>query len=161
VSDFEEMAATTRFGMGWVVSTDGMAGGSSTAGFRVVAEGANGSLGSLLIEGEVVPGFPFPWAGAMFVPGTAPGQAVNLSGKKRISFWAKGDGGTYRVMLSARSYWPVPVARIFVTSREWKQYTFEISDFDGMDGHDLTGVTFAAGPRLAKFAFQIDDVRFE
>jgi imidazolonepropionase-like amidohydrolase len=161
VSNFDDMATTTRFGMGWVVSTDGMAGGNSAARFRVVEEGANGSQGSLLIEGEVVPGFPFPWAGAMFVPGTAPGQAVNLSSKKRISFWAKGDGGTYRVMLSARSYWPVPVARFFVTSREWTHYAFEISDFDGMDGHDLTGVTFAAGPRLAKFAFQIDDVRFE
>ena len=161
VSNFEDMAPTTRFGMGWVVSTDGMAGGTSTAQFRVVAEGANGSLGSLLVEGEVVPGYPFPWAGAMFVPGGAPMQAVNLSGKKRISFWAKGDGGTYRVMLSARSYWPVPVARFFAASREWKHYAFEISDFDGMDGHDLTGVTFAAGPGPAKFAFQIDDVRFE
>jgi hypothetical protein len=64
-------------------------------------------------------------------------------------------------MLSARSYWPVPVARFFVASREWKHYAFEISDFDGMDGRDLTGVTFAAGPRPAKFALQIDDVRFE
>jgi imidazolonepropionase-like amidohydrolase len=161
VSNFEDMAPTTHFGMGWVVSTDGMAGGNSTAQYRVVAEGASGSLGSLLIEGEVVPGYPFPWAGAMFAPGGAPGQAVNLSSKKRISFWAKGDGRTYRVMLSARSYWPVPVARFFVASREWKHYAFEISDFDGMDGHDLTGVTFAAGPVPANFAFQIDDVRFE
>jgi hypothetical protein len=161
VSNFEDMAPTTRFGMGWVVSIDGLAGGNSTARFRVVAEGANGSLGSLLIEGEVVPGFPFPWAGAMFVPGAVPGQAVNLSNEKRISFWAKGDGGTYRVMLSARSYWPVPVARFFVGSREWKHYTFEISDFDGMDGHDLTGVTFAAGLRPAKFALRIDEVRFK
>jgi hypothetical protein len=97
----------------------------------------------------------------MFVPGSAPGQAVNLSSKKRISFWAKGDGATYRIMLSARSYWPVPVARLFVASREWRRYTFEISDFDGMDGHDLTGVTFAAGPQPAKFELQIDEVRFE
>jgi imidazolonepropionase-like amidohydrolase len=161
ISNFEDMAPTTRFGMGWVVSTDGIVGGKSTAKFRVVAEGANGRLGSLLIEGEVVPGYPFPWAGAMFVPGGALMQAVNLSTKKRISFWAKGDGGTYRIMLSARSYWPVPVARFFAASREWKHYAFEILDFDGMDGHDLTGVTFAAGPRPAKFAFQIDDVRFE
>jgi imidazolonepropionase-like amidohydrolase len=161
VSDFEDMALATRFGMGWIVSTDSIAGGNSNAAFRVVAEGANRSLGSLLIEGEVLPGYPVPWSGAMFVPGAAPMQPVNLASKKRISFWAKGDPGTYRIMLLAKSYWPLPVSRFFATDHEWRRYTFNISDFDGMDGHDLSGIIFAAGPNHGKFRFQIDDLEFE
>jgi len=161
VSDFEDMTPTTRFGMGWVVSTDSVVGGNSHSAFRVVAEGANRSAGSLLIEGEILPGYAFPWAGAMFVPGASRMQPVNLSSRKRIVFWAKGDPATHRIMLYAKSYWPVPVSRFFVTDREWRRYAFKISDFDGMDGHDLIGITFAAGLKNGKFAFHIDDVAFE
>lgn len=160
VSDFDDMAPTTRFGMGWVISTDSVVGGTSHASFSVVAEGANASRGSFLIEGAVLPGYAFPWSGAMFVPGATPMQPVNLSSKKRIVFWAKGDPAAYRIMLYAKSYWPVPVARFFFTDRKWQRYTFNISDFDGMDGHDLAGITFAAGHH-GRFAFQIDEVAFE
>jgi hypothetical protein len=142
-----DMEPTARFGMGWVVSLTASLEESRMQHFAWLP--------------KEPPGFPFPWSGAMFVPGTAPMQPVNLSNKKRIVFWARGNPATYRIMLSAKSYWPVPVSRFFVTAHEWRRYTFDISDFDGMDDHDLTGVTFAAGPHHGTFAFQIDDIAFE
>ena len=39
-------------------------------------------------------------------------------------------------------------------------YAFQLADFDGMDGHDLLGVLFVAGPEHGKFEFQIDTVEF-
>ncbi|HWG19784.1 MAG TPA: hypothetical protein VG225_04575 [Terracidiphilus sp.] len=50
------------------------------------------------MTGEVIPGGPFVFAGALYSPGTAPMQPVNLSSKKAIRFWAKGDGATYTVL---------------------------------------------------------------
>jgi imidazolonepropionase-like amidohydrolase len=161
VSDFEEEKPTAKFGFGWIVSTDKFTGGKSTAEFKVVPEGAHGSKGSLLITGEITNDFAYPWAGAMFFPGAAPMQPANLSSKKQITFWAKGDGQTYRIMLFAQSSGSIPPAKSFVAGPEWKEYSFPLSQFSGMDGHDLMGLLFAGGPATGKFAFQIDDVRLQ
>ena len=160
VSDFEEEKPSTKFGSGWSVSTDAVAGGKSTAEFKVVPGGANDSRGSLLITGEIRPDFPFAWAGAMFSPGAAAMTPTNLSSKKEISFWAKGDSKTYRIMLFAASHGFQPAFRTFMAGPEWKQFTFQISEFDRMDGSDLMGILFAGGPGPGSFVFQIDDVRF-
>jgi imidazolonepropionase-like amidohydrolase len=161
VSDFEEGKPSAKFGFGWIVSTDKFTGGKSTAEFKVVPEGAHGSKGSLLITGEITNDFAYPWAGAMFFPGAAPMQPANLSSKKRITFWAKGDGQTYRIMLFAQSGGSIPPSKSFVAGPEWKEYSFPLSQFSGMDGHDLMGLLFAGGPATGKFAVQIDDVRLQ
>jgi imidazolonepropionase-like amidohydrolase len=160
VSDFEEKP-TAKFGFGWTVSTDSVMGGKSTAEYKVVPDGAHGSKGSLLITGEITQDFAYPWAGAMFFPGAAPMQPVNLASKKEITFWAKGDGKTYRIMLFAKSGGMIPPTQSFIAGPEWKEYRFSLSQFNGMDGHDLMGLLFAGGPASGKFAFQIDDVRFQ
>ena len=96
----------------------------------------------------------------MFSPGAAEMTPANLSSKKEISFWAKGDGKTYRIMFFATSHGFQPATRSFITGPEWKQFTFQISEFDGMDGSDLMGIFFGGGPGPGRFVFQIDDVRF-
>jgi imidazolonepropionase-like amidohydrolase len=161
VSDFKEEKPTAKFGFGWAVSTDSVAGGKSTAEYKVVPEGAHGSKGSLLITGEITQDFAYPWAGAMFFPGAAPMQPANLASKKEITFWAKRDGKTYRIMLFAKSGGAIPPTQNFVAGPEWKEYRFSLSQFNGMDGHDLMGLLFAGGTAPGKFAFQIDDVRFQ
>lgn len=161
VSDFDEGTLTANFGSGWVKSSDSMMGGKSVAGFKVVEGGALNSKGSLEIDGEILPGYPFPWAGAMFMPGAQPFAPANLSAKKSISFWAKGDGKTYRVMMFAAGIGSIPAWQSFVAGPEWKHYSFPLASFRGMDGHDLEGVLFSGGPDPGKFSFQIDDVRFE
>ncbi|MBI5463973.1 MAG: CIA30 family protein, partial [Ignavibacteriales bacterium] len=152
---------SAKFGSGWSVSTDALRGGRSTAEFKVVPGGANKSEGSLIITGEIRPDFPFAWAGAMFSPGAFAMAPANLSSKKDISFWAKGDGKTYRIMLFATSHGFQPAIKTFIAGPEWKQFTFQISEFDGMDGSGLMGVLFAGGSAPGNFVFQIDDVRFK
>ncbi|HJQ68872.1 MAG TPA: CIA30 family protein [Blastocatellia bacterium] len=160
VSDFEEEKPTAKFGSGWAVSTDSFAGGKSVAEMKIVEGGANGSRGSLLVTGETVPAFQFPWAGAAFSPGDKPMSPANLSSKKEISFWAKGDGKTYRVMIMTKGGGFMPVSRNFVAGPEWKQYKMRLAQFGGMEGYDITNIMFAGGPAPGKFTFQIDDVRF-
>jgi hypothetical protein len=154
VSDFEEENPSARFGSGWSVE---LTGGKSTAEFKVVPGGANDSRGSLLITGEIRP----ECAGAMFSPGAAKMTPADLSSKKEISFWAKGDGKTYRIRLYAGQVFDYRMrSKTFMAGPEWKQFTFQFSEFDGMDGSDLMGILFAGGSEAGSFAFQIDDVRF-
>ena len=160
VSDFDAGTATVKFGAGWFDSTDQMLGGKSTDQFKVVDGGANGSKGSLAITGEIVGGTTFPWAGAMFMPGAKPFAPANLSAKNAISFWAKGDGKPYRVMLFSASGGPVPAMQEFEAGSDWKQYAFPLSSFH-TDGRDLQGVLFSGGPAPGPFSFQIDEVQFK
>ncbi|HEV2178309.1 MAG TPA: CIA30 family protein [Terriglobia bacterium] len=161
VSDFDEGTPTAKFGSGWTVSTDSVMGGKSTAEMKVVDGGTEGSKGSLAVTGQVFAGAPYPWAGAMFYPGAQQFAPVNLSSKKEISFWAKGDGKTDRVMIFTKSLGYVPATQTFVAGSEWKQYSFPLTAFQGTDGHDLEAVLFSASTDPGTFAFQIDDVRFK
>ena len=161
VSDFDEGKPSTTFGAGWHVSTDQLRGGKSMASFRVVDGGAENTKGSLQVEGEVAGDLPYAWAGAIFYPGSRPMEPADLSAKKKIRFWAKGDGRTYSVMLFASSRGFAPAIQTFVAEPDWKEFTFAIKSFEELDGHDLMGFFIGAGLPSGKFSFQLDTVRFE
>jgi imidazolonepropionase-like amidohydrolase len=161
VSDFEGEKMEAKFGAGWEASVDGIMGGKSTAKIELASGGAHDSKGALKIAGEILPGFAYPFAGAMFSPGAAQMTPVNLSSKQAVSFWAKGDGKTYRLIVYAKHLGFQPAIQTFAAGPEWKQYRFALSSFSGMDGSDLMALIFCGGPQLGKFEFLIDDVRFE
>lgn len=159
VSDFDAGTMATTFGAGWSVSTDAMAGGKSTGELAVVDGGASGSAKSMEIRGTTSDAVPYAWAGAMFTPGAQMMTPVNLSTKKEIAFWAKGDGKTYRVMVFAESKGYQPLMQSFVAGAEWKEHVFPLSAFGGTDGRDLMALILAGGPAPGPFAFRVDDVR--
>ncbi len=160
ISDFEAEAISANFGAGWSVSTDTMMGGKSTAEFHRVTGGAQGSTGAMMITGNIVAGIPSSWAGAFFSPGLAMMTPANLSAKKTVSFWAKGDGKTYYIMIFAQSLGYMPAIQTFAVGSEWKQYTFPFEQFN-TDAHDLTGLFLGGGLTPGDFTFYIDDIRFE
>ena len=162
VSDFEtgDGKIESRYGAGWMVSTDAMAGGKSVATLTIAGDGADGSNHSLEIAGTIAGGLPYAWAGAMFSPGAQPMQPVNLSARHELTFWAKGDGKTYRVLIFSESKGMTPIARSFETTTGWKEYTMPLASFAGVDGKGLMAVIFTGGPDAGSFRFQIDNVRF-
>ena len=159
VSDFESATPTAAFGSGWLSSLDQMAGGHSTGEFKIADGGANGSAKSLEINGTIDGSLPYAWSGTMFSPGERPMAATNLSSKKELVFWAKGDGKTYRVMAFSESKGYMPLIVTFVAGSEWKEIVIPIASFGGIDGHDLMGIAWVGGPQPGPFAFRIDDVR--
>ncbi len=160
ISDFEDGTASAAFGLGWNPSVGRLLGGHKPeAQIAVVDGGAEGSKKALEITGEITPGV-FGWAGAMFFPGRAPMAPANLSGKGAISFWTKGDGKTYQVMLWAKSKGAMPLMKGFTAGPEWTRVTLPFSDF-GADGHNLKAIMFAALATPERFRFLIDDVRLE
>lgn len=162
ISDFEqEGAPQSRFGAGWIVSTDQMAGGKSVAKLEVVSGGADGSKSALRVTGEVKPGFAYPWSGAMFSPGPTPMAPVNLSARKAIQFWAKGDGQTYQLMIFSQRLGYRPATQSFVAGPEWKQFTLTFASFGDLDGSDIMAIVWCAGPKTGMFAFELDNVRMQ
>jgi len=78
------------------------------------AGGPEGSKNALRVTGEVTQGFAYRRSGAMFSPGPTPMAPVNLSARKAIQFWAKGDGQTYQLMLFSQRLGYRPATQNFV-----------------------------------------------
>ncbi|HEY1220356.1 MAG: CIA30 family protein [Bryobacteraceae bacterium] len=162
ISDFEqEGAPQAKFGVGWSLSTDKMAGGKSVAKMEIAPGGAEASKSYLLVTGEVIAGFAFPWSGVLFSPGPAIMAPANLSARKAIQFWAKGDGRTYQVMLFSRRLGYRPATQNFVAGPEWKQFTMPFASFGSIDGSDIIGIAWAAGPQTGAFTLGLDNIRLE
>jgi len=161
ISDFESGQPDSKFGTGWMSSTDSIAGGKSSGEMKVVDGGANGSKHSLEATGSIDGGLPYAWSGVMWAPGTQPFVPVNLSSKKQITFYAKGDGKMYRVLVFTTSGGRIPAQQTFTAGNEWKKFTIPFSAFNGTDGHDFAALLFVGGPTAGKFEFQVDDVGLE
>jgi len=163
VSNFDDEKIKATYGS-WIGAGDAMQGGKSTSTIDIGQPGAANTKGALQVTGEVVPGGPFPFAGAVFWPGTAPMQAVNLSKKTTISFWAKGDNKPYTILFLTESRsgqsGEVPAMATFAAGPEWKQYTFPFSAFE-TDGSDLMGIGFFRVQEPGKFQFQLDELEIK
>jgi hypothetical protein len=160
VSDFEGAQPTAQYGAGWLVSTDQLVGGKSVAQAHIVSRGAHGSKGALQISGTVDGALPYAWAGSMFFPGPKPMTVANLSARKTIRFWAKGDGKTYRVIVFTQSSGQTPPTQTFEAGSDWKEFSMPLAQFQ-TDGRDMIGLLFTGGPAPGAFSFEIDDVRIE
>ncbi|MEL6896919.1 MAG: amidohydrolase family protein, partial [Planctomycetota bacterium] len=156
ISNFDNGKISSEFGGGWMVSTDAIMGGSSTARTVHHAEGANGSRGSMTISGTVrkqIPGF----AGAMFFCDKTPMQPANIGGDMTLRFQSRGDGGPQKVMLFFSKLGMQPSMQTFITSVDWQQHEYAISDFDGCDGSDVIGIWFGSDAP-GDFEFHVDNV---
>ncbi len=161
VSDFENPGGRprSRFGAGWSVTTDALQGGTSTAAMRVVAGGAEGSRGSLLITGRLQAGTTQPWAGAMFSPGAQPFSPADLSAYHAITFWARGDGQSYEVLVFTRRDGFTPAMQSFTAGAAWKRYRFPLSAFQ-TNGRGVEAIIFSASAR-GPFRLGLDNVAFQ
>jgi len=85
-------------------------------------------------------------------------QPVDMSTAKEISFWARGDGKVYRVMLFAQSKGMTPMIRTFQSTTEWKEHTIPLAAF-GTEGKDVVMLIIAAGPATGAFELFVDGVK--
>jgi len=163
VSNFDDLKVSANYGA-WITGSDAMNGGKSTISITPVEPGANGTKGALKVSGELIAGAGFLWSGVLFSPGggeIAASEPANLSGKKTISFWAKGDGkpGIVALMTEANAG-GMPKMQFFTAGPEWKQYSFPLSAF-GTDGSDVNQILFARGQTPGKFEFLLDEVEIK
>jgi imidazolonepropionase-like amidohydrolase len=164
IADFEGSEPIPTFGSLFEQATPG-----SSAETGLIDGGAVGSGRALAVSGEVVeaegafvnnPRWSGDRAGVAFRPTLRlNGGVLDLSAKSAITFWARGDGGTYRILVFVRPSGFTPTARTFVAGQEWAEFTFPFSSFEGVDFSELRGIQFAAGPEPGNFRFEIDGIR--
>jgi len=159
-ADFDRDVLDAAFGSGWQPTTDEMMGGASTVTLERVSPGAAGSSGALAVRGTIRPGFPFPWAGAMVWFGDRPMTPVDFSAKKAVVFFARGDGGRYRLMLFAESLGQIPASATFTAGDAWQEHRIVLRELT-KDLRGVWGLAFAGGPAQGRFDLTIDQVRIE
>jgi imidazolonepropionase-like amidohydrolase len=152
IADFEQGVGAS-FGFGWQVTSDRLQGGESNA--RLSAE-----RGALRVEGDIVAGYAFPWAGAIYFPGAQPMQPVDFSDREVLRFRTRGDGRAYIVMqFGAGAGMGIPPSLPFTATAEWTEVEIPLERFPTATPGIIGGLAFVAqAPPLGSFAFEIDDV---
>ena len=158
ISDFEQEKISSRYGKGWVITTDKPMNGESEAQIKLVSNGVHNSKGALQVMGQIKLGFSFPWAGAFFAAGEKAMQPINYTKAEELVFWAKGDGRQYNVMAFSSTQGGVPPTQTFTAGAEWKQIRLPLASFDGLELSQVIGFSFNASAPQGEFHFLIDDV---
>jgi hypothetical protein len=95
------------------------------------------------------------------MPSAIPFGPFDLSGKPTLHFWAKGEGGPYRVQLFCDNVGQVPPEQPFAVTSEWQEVLLDLSTFDSCNVEGVQSIIFSAGPTPGAFSFQIDEVSFQ
>jgi imidazolonepropionase-like amidohydrolase len=138
----------------WMASTDEFMGGQSTA---VLAQGEAGQ--AVRVRGELNPGFPFPYAGAMWNPGDAMMSAVNLSPAETLSLHLEAEAGSFQLMIfSGQDVSGAPV-RIDLVANETNR--IDLTGYSSLDLSRLRAIgVYAAGSAQA-YEFSIREARLQ
>jgi ABC-2 type transport system permease protein len=163
IADFDGGSAVTAYGVGWSAAADDMRGGNSSATQRLVDGGAAGSKGALEVSGSVGDGIQYPFAGTMFFPEGPPMTGMmDISGKKTLSFQARGDGKRYMLMvISGVQVDAIPLMYDFEAGAEWKEVRLELAGFSNADFKRVRAIGVGTMGPVGPFRFQIDNVRLE
>jgi imidazolonepropionase-like amidohydrolase len=144
-----------RFGPGWLPWTDSIFNGNSKVRVSVVEGSPNHSPITLNVSGQVNSGTKDPWAGVAYFPQLSYRMANgDISGSPQISFWARGDGKTYKVMLFQGE--GNPSTKYFSTTSDWTQVAIPFSEL-ASDGRDVSEILLASSTPGA-FRFEISGV---
>jgi imidazolonepropionase-like amidohydrolase len=154
ISLFSKDKLSSPFGTGWAPSNDSFLGGKSTVKLDYLDDATQ----AVQVKASVQPGFAFPWAGIVFLPGAQPMAAADLSAAKTLRFRVKGDGQQYQVAILSKGG-TVPVNRSFAADGEWREVSLPLDSFKGVDLSAITMISFNAGPKTGDYQFELADVR--
>ena len=131
-----------RLGPGWLPWTDSIFKGNSKVRLSAVGSGPNHAPTTLIVSGQVISGIEHPFAGVAYFPQLSYRMAnEDISGSPRVSFWARGDGKRYKLMLFNGD--GTPSTKFFATTSDWTQVAIPFSEF-GSDGRDVSEILFAS-----------------
>lgn len=157
ICSFDSGHYSPNFGFFFFEMSDKLMGGVSLAAIDIAADGADGTKGSLKINGEIDGKSPFPWAGAAFFPAVMETSTANLSKWNTLSFWAKGESANMMVMFLLTDQ-QIPGFQILPISSDWKRYEIEFTKLGSPNGKNIMAMVFGSNSP-GKFVIQIDQVR--
>ena len=159
ISDFEGGHIASGFGSGWRSSCDQVFGGASSAAVELADGGAEGSAHALRIYGELKPGAPLLFGGAMFYPGDEPMASSDLSAWSGLRFRARGSDRDYVLGVFTSANPSMPQTKPFHASGDWTEVQVDFREFEGLDSSDVTAFFFGASQDPGPMELWIDEVR--
>ncbi|MDJ0917119.1 MAG: CIA30 family protein [Woeseiaceae bacterium] len=153
---FEEGISAPE-GFTWQPTSDEMMGGASAASVDHIRGGADGTIGALVVDATIKPGFPFPWAGAFF-GGNDPANAASLGDYQGISFDIRGTPSTYRMMLFSTETVGAPPTEEFSVTSDWQRVTLPLDGLTGSQRDQFVGLAFVTPMTPGQYQFLIDNV---
>ena len=154
IASFDDGTATARFGV-LFVATDALRGGSSTGQWKVISPGADGTAHALSITGEVIASkMPYPFSGLTFSPAGLSRTPADLRAAHKLSFWTRGDGHTYVLLLLSTA--GIPAMKSFVAPAAWTHIDIDL-DAMGLDLSQVAGIGWAS-TTIGPFAFDLDQL---
>ena len=149
----------SQLGGRFVVSTDQMMQGNSTATINHIAQGCHGN-GALKVSGTVGKQFAYPWSGVFLMFTESMDAGYNLSNFKRIVFDVTGTENVFRLMvLTSQTGRPSEVN--FTVTDQCRQVSVNLSDIGGVDWTNVTGIGWVAGTATPNFNLELDNIYFE
>ncbi len=145
----------------WVVTTDGLAGGASSAVLSRMEPGSDGTKGALHVKAEIKPGFLFPWAGAFLSFSQTLTEPRNVEDYETINFRVRGTSGNYSVMMFVAGVNGVPPSQVFSVSEDWKIVSLRLDGFVGLDKKALAGIAIVANQTVGVYDFEIDTIKLK
>jgi hypothetical protein len=166
IASFDAGSDTAAYGLGWAAIDDKMRGGNSSVAQRLVAGGAQQSPGALEVSGQIGTALQYPFAGTSFLPNGSANKPfaeqglMDYSARKTLSFYARGDGRRYTLMVMGPALDAIPAMFDFTAGPDWQQVRVPLEALGGADLERVKVIsigTMAPGP----FRFQVDDVRID
>ncbi|MES1262938.1 MAG: CIA30 family protein [Peristeroidobacter soli] len=163
IASFDEGSANTAYGFGWTAAGDEMRGGDSHATQQLVDGGADGTKAAHEVTGAIGEKIQYPFAGTMFFPEGPPMKGyMDYSGKKTLTFQARGDSRRYMVMvISGLAVDSIPLMYDFPSGPEWHEVKLTLADFSNVDWTRVRAIGVGTMGPVGPFRFQIDNVRLE
>lgn len=145
ISNFE-----SGHGGAWQANSDEFMNGNSTAQI------GEGPPGVLRVEGEIRPGFNWPFAGVVWWPGDRPMTPTDLSDYDGIRIRIRGNQDNLRLMVFTGSGRGRPAQTRLAISPEWDEITVPFDDLQDVDTTEVSGIGIYAGPDEGPFEFDLD-----
>lgn len=158
ISDFDAGTLASDAGLGWSATSDTIAGGTSQASVAPVAGGVPAAGGAMRVNGEVVAGAPWPWAGAILFPGSGPFAPLDARQRRELVFQVRGDGRPLAALLFSGPAGGRPAMRPIESGAQWREVRIALADFGGADLATVSAFGITAGMPAGDFWFEIDAV---
>lgn len=171
VDDFEDGNLTSKRGTQWYSINDQPMGGKSTAAGSIINIGAGGTRKAGRIAGNVTTDFKYGGFAGMGVHLNSGGSAQDMSGYTGLSFYARGDGGKFRVsVMTAAVKDHNEYGKEFTAPKAWTLVKIPFSQLAQVKGwgnpvpwtgKDIRGVemTTVGAPR-PNFFIEVDQIMF-
>jgi hypothetical protein len=129
-------------GAAFAASSDQLMQGKSSASLTLQPQQ---SPASLRVDGKLVPGLAYPWAGVAWSAAADYQQGLDFSAISTLQFQVRGSIGTYRLLAFSEGN-QRPAELTFDVTTDWRAVQIPLSQLTGIDPSRLSMLVWSASP---------------